>query len=472
VALAEKFFDLQELPVRLPAAILGSLTVILIYLLVKHLWKNKYLGLLAAFFLSICPWHIILSRASSEDIVANFLILLGLLFFLNKKIINYFLALCFFVLSFYFYFSSRIIIPLVILGMGLIYSSNKLLRKKAIFSFLIICFILMIITLLSHQTRFQAVSIFTNIENKLIVEEQIREDGMLKIKPMVARIFHNKALQLAKAFINQYGKYFSLDFLFIEGGLPIRYKIPASGLLLLTTLPLTFLGLVFLLKNIKLPINKYLLWCLLVAPVPAALTYENSPNIRRASFLIFCLVIVQALGTYYLLTEIIKKRRLRVMISSLLLILIIFDLTLFIHNGMVNAKMHRPWERNYGYKDLINYINKIEGDYQAIYVSEAIDNDPYIFFLFYLKANPNDYQKVSYQKPARLAGDNKEQWQWGKYIFVREQCPFVANKNVLIVGRGECQEQKNFKSLKQIYRTDMTPIFNLYVYNDNKENEN
>src|SRR3972149_6859742 len=78
-----KFFGLNELSVRAPAAFLGVLTVLVIYLLVKELFKNKKLALISSLFLAISPWHIHFSRGGWEVSVATFFITLGLYFFVK-----------------------------------------------------------------------------------------------------------------------------------------------------------------------------------------------------------------------------------------------------------------------------------------------------------------------------------------------------------------------------------------------------
>src|SRR3990167_6370553 len=72
-----KIFGLTEFATRFPGAIFGALTIFAFYFLVYTIFENKKISLVAAILLAIAPWHIVLSRASAEAIIALFFILAG-----------------------------------------------------------------------------------------------------------------------------------------------------------------------------------------------------------------------------------------------------------------------------------------------------------------------------------------------------------------------------------------------------------
>src|SRR3990167_9302289 len=78
-----KMLGLNEWAVRIPGAALGVGTVLVLYLLVKELFKSEKLALISSLFLSISPWHIHFSRGCWEVNVATFFITLGLWLFLK-----------------------------------------------------------------------------------------------------------------------------------------------------------------------------------------------------------------------------------------------------------------------------------------------------------------------------------------------------------------------------------------------------
>ncbi|MBI4029179.1 MAG: glycosyltransferase family 39 protein, partial [Candidatus Blackburnbacteria bacterium] len=69
-------FGLNAFAVRLPAALFGSLTIIIFYFFLLELFENKSIALIGSFLLAILPWHINISRASSEGVISSFFVLL------------------------------------------------------------------------------------------------------------------------------------------------------------------------------------------------------------------------------------------------------------------------------------------------------------------------------------------------------------------------------------------------------------
>lgn len=57
-----KFIGLNEWAVRIPNAIFGVATVLLIYFLVKELFESEKTAIIAALFLAVSPWHLHFSR--------------------------------------------------------------------------------------------------------------------------------------------------------------------------------------------------------------------------------------------------------------------------------------------------------------------------------------------------------------------------------------------------------------------------
>jgi 4-amino-4-deoxy-L-arabinose transferase-like glycosyltransferase len=70
-------FGLGDLAVRLPAALFGTLTVLLTYFLVGELFRRDGLALLCMGILAISPWHINISRGGFEANIALCFVVLG-----------------------------------------------------------------------------------------------------------------------------------------------------------------------------------------------------------------------------------------------------------------------------------------------------------------------------------------------------------------------------------------------------------
>ncbi len=63
---------------RLPSAIVGTLTVAAVYLLGRAMFSAR-VGLVAAFFAALCPWHIMHSRMATRPVLTALFVALGLL---------------------------------------------------------------------------------------------------------------------------------------------------------------------------------------------------------------------------------------------------------------------------------------------------------------------------------------------------------------------------------------------------------
>src|SRR3990167_9502182 len=116
-----KFLGLNEWAVRIPGAALGVLTVLVVYLLVLELFKDRKLdidhrslAIIASLMLAISPWHIHFSRGGWEVNAATFFITTGIwLFFKSIKNPKFLvMSLLSFVSSLYTYHAARVVVPL------------------------------------------------------------------------------------------------------------------------------------------------------------------------------------------------------------------------------------------------------------------------------------------------------------------------------------------------------------------------
>ena len=73
-----KLLGISVEALRLPSALVGTLTVAAIYLLGRVLLSAR-VGLAAAFFAALCPWHILHSRMATRPILTALFVALGLL---------------------------------------------------------------------------------------------------------------------------------------------------------------------------------------------------------------------------------------------------------------------------------------------------------------------------------------------------------------------------------------------------------
>lgn len=466
-------FGLNETATRLPSALFGTLTILYIYIFMKRYFKsNEFIALTSSFLLAITPWHIILSRTTSEVIVSLFFLLLmmdSLVRISEKYNWKWFAAAVISgILAFSSYTASRFYV-LIIAVIFVLFSIQKL-KKKIIVSnpligFLIIILILeLIYNVFSYNNRFNQVSIFSNPATTLKIEEQIREDQFTPV--IITRLFHNKVINYAKTISANYLQYFSLDFLALNGVLPMRQKVVDTGLYYFWELIFLLIGIIFIIKKQKR--NELLLlaaWLLLL--IPCAITRDDVPNVYRALVTIPFMIGITSVGLYEVWIWLIKLRKQLAIICGVLIISIfcVYEAGYFFHQYIIHNEKHQPWYRDFAMKGLVNAVNRYSSDFSSVIVTKT--KASYIHFLFYDKTDPLFYQS---------SGSNmdKPDTGWGKLKFVLRECPLVMNIKkdivngdpyVLFVDAGTCEiPPRNAQILETVRWQDNSPAFRLLRY--------
>lgn len=103
--------------IRLPQAILGTLSIPVAYGLGKELFQSKWIGVLFAFLLAITPWNIQQSRIGLESCVAVPMLLTAMYFlcgYLNGRKKYLWGAAVFFGLTLYSYALTWLVVPLIL----------------------------------------------------------------------------------------------------------------------------------------------------------------------------------------------------------------------------------------------------------------------------------------------------------------------------------------------------------------------
>ena len=118
-------FGRSEFAVRFFPAVTGALTVFLLYLLVLEMLKNEKLAVISSFLLAISPWHIEVSRATSEVVISSFFALSSVYFLIKlindeKKRFAFWvcISMC---ASYFFYHAIRFLAPPFFLTVILFY---------------------------------------------------------------------------------------------------------------------------------------------------------------------------------------------------------------------------------------------------------------------------------------------------------------------------------------------------------------
>lgn len=460
-------FGLTEFATRFPGALFGSISIFVIYFLTQVLFKNRAISLLSALLIALSPWHIVLSRASAEAVVALFLIILGFALLIrglqeNKnKFIFWGAAIV--SLSYFFYHTPRVFIPMAFLVFAAYLfpfwrKEFKAIRLKMLLVFiflsgLVFCLVFFV---RGGTGRYSQVNIFNNFETKFYIGQERQEDGLSHSPVYVSRIVHNKLTNFSRIFLDNYLNYFSGDFLFTKGGLPIWYSVPRMGLMYVFELPFLLFGIYMLLNNKNRMQRLPILW-LIIAPIVAAITMDDIPNINRAIVMVPALEIIVAVGIFNAVNHLQKKKLFYVGLATLLFLGNVFY---FGHQYFVNAPMHDNWYRSDGFSKMMEIVNQNYTKYDAVVMSKT-EGGIYPLVLFFSKYNPKTYQEEGSSKSNDYTG-------FGKFFFVPQDCPSVQRsdktpkvKRTLYIDRGSCPDSDALlnKKVDYVSRLDATGAF-------------
>lgn len=382
--------------VRFSAAFIGALTVFPIYFITLQITKSKKTALITSVILTIIPWHLVTSRATSEVVISCFLILVSLAILSKKPIFSFILLSS----SFFFYHSARVMGPLfMIVWIGYLFQSKiKLPAKKIVIGFLLSSFLSAI--LLFSPTGLA------------------RYDQVKLTSPSLRGILVN------------YSSYFDPNFLIGDIAKPFRYATANVGIVSIPIFIYFLIGIFFIIKKNK---DKILLLFIVLGPIPAALTLEDSPNLHRAFFMLPFLVIISAVGLNWLW----ENHRI---FSNILIFCLIWSFISFTISYFNTTNNFAYEYRNPQTKEVALYLSKVHNNYTKIYVTNDPDS-PYPWYAFFDNIDP---LKINSQLEKQVNG----KWQFGNIVWDNNRCPAgnafdEAKKDkslikVMVIDNGVC----------------------------------
>src|SRR3989344_4866177 len=436
-------FGLSEVAARLPSVVFGVLTCISIFFLAKKLTGDSAVSYASFFLLSITPLHIQFSRAGFEANIGLFFAVSGFtdLFFAlrenQSKLKNYtfvLMSVAFFALSFYSYHAYRITVPLMIVSFYLIYRERiQNVSKKLVVVYLTVILGLiapLFLTLPKEAflQRFEATSQKTQKKDVDKSIELIDQD--IGRTFFLGRFIHNRRIEIAKTYASNYFSHFNLNFLFLEGDGELRHHVRNVGLLFLFQLPLLIYGLYRFFQKIDKGKLFIISW-LLIAPL-GAIAGAEVPHAIRSYSMVIPLTIITSFG-FIKFWQIVVRKKFYVLGFTFIIFLssaIYFD-EYFKHYPVYSAP---SWQ--FVTKQAALITKSLEGKYSQITVDSQNIEQAYIFWLFYTKYDPSDYQNNGFKKG------------FGKYKF--ESNPPSDFGNLYVTNTLP----SNFEKIQTIYFPD------------------
>ncbi|MBI4062450.1 glycosyltransferase family 39 protein [Candidatus Gottesmanbacteria bacterium] len=448
-------FGLNALAVRLPAALFGAATILVFYYFLLEFFGKKPIALIGSFLLAILPWHINISRASSEAVIASFFVMFGIYLALKRKLISSFIS---FLISFFFYHAAG---PFVLIFLPFLFVLSKANRNRSlIFCIALVVGLLLFLTVGSGKERVSQVSLLNIPGGTGQLIQSMDEDGTQN--PLLTRFFHNKLYFYGRIFLTFVSEHLSGDFLFINNGEPERYRLHWTGNLYLVEAPFLIFGFaVMLAEGIKKKKYQLLLplWWLVAGVVPAALTWEDIPNVLRSSLMIPALMMIVAFGFYegFQLT----KGRVRTAFILLIAFFLFQNFAVFLHNYFYHSKIHEPWFRSAAEEDVVFTAAALSKEYKEVVMTTERNNN-LIFHLFYLKFDPVQFQRMGSPR-------EEDGFKFGNLVFRYGPCPIEQYKleseerlknAVFIVKSSECDiDRQKWEIIKTISSPDGLPAF-------------
>lgn len=385
---------LNELSVRLPSVLAGTLTILFSYLLVSELFKkrDRGLALLTALLLAISPWHIQLSRAGWEANIATCFIVLGVWLALSARDHKERLLIAWFPFagSIYTFNSARYFAP-ILAGILFIYcwKSYRLHAKELVLG--LVLALIIVLPIIPHvispaaRLRFTEVNIFSDSSIVEKSNNRIASDG----SAWWSNVFHNRRIGYARSYLTHFFDQFEPWFLFIRGDGNPKFSLQDVGQLYPIELPLLVIGVIALFSQAPSLAALLILW-LLSAILPAA-TARETPHALRIENTLPVWQIFIAFGIVSIIAHQISSKGKKIIIYTVSA-LYVLNISYFLHSYFVHYPREYSGEWQYGYREAIRFIQPIKDSYDEVFITQAIGR-PYMYVLFYERYDPKTFIK-------------------------------------------------------------------------------
>jgi 4-amino-4-deoxy-L-arabinose transferase-like glycosyltransferase len=362
-----------ELAVRLTAAVYGSATVLAMFFLGRAL-MGPLVGLLAALLLAVLPWHLHFSRIGFELITLPFFFVLACTSLVSWTRGRHTLpqAMVLFGVCLYTYVPAKLIVPLFLAGVAVIYWRDLWARRRET---MLAGFLLVVtaapVAIFDLAHREQSGSYFRN--TTLLARDE-------------------PPLELARLLVENYTAFFSREFLFeASNDRIIRHSVGEHGELYPFFLPLLILGVIAALLRRDRAMRLPLIW-LALYPLAAALMNEI-PSASRGFIGAPAFALVAAIGAGALLRLVGQLSQRRAVVWGLQAALAIGGLAVLVpavqhywalyrdEYPLYSAKYYTGFQ--YGHRQVVDYFRRHYDDYDQLLLTTRKSNQPETFLRFY-----------------------------------------------------------------------------------------
>jgi hypothetical protein len=301
-----------------------------------------------------------------------------------------------FALSFYTFNTPRVVTPLLVIALSLIFWKELLKRKKQVILAVFLGIILLLPTvrfLLSPQAslRFKEVNIFSDGSVIKHINQEVVNDNNAEF----SKVIHNRRIVFSVDFLKHYFDNLSPSFLFITGDENAKFSTQDVGQMYLWDLPFFVIGIILLFRKREGYWWVIPLW-LLLGIIPAA-TARETPHALRTEITLPTFQIFVAYGLIWslmFLQNFLKTQKQRILVFSGIFVLLGVNVLYFLHGYYTYYPYRFSGDWNYTYKDSINYVEKNQSHYNKIIVTTELGR-PYVYYLLYMYILPDYFRKTA-----------------------------------------------------------------------------
>lgn len=384
---------------RLPYALAGIGSVILLYFIVKNIFQKTSLALLSMSVFALSPWALLVSRGAWESGVSLFFYLLGIVIFLSqRKKGNILWSIPAFLLGFYSYNAGKIFFVGLIMCLLLIFWDDICEKKKQILFFvlgnLVILGSFILVLKISTVTR-QDVLIW---QDKTIAQKVVFEREKSSASRIVKAVYSNKPEVFAKQALGTYLGFFSPAYLFVNGDSDrvAGYGQFFWGALYFFDLPFFLLGFYYAIRNFRKKTFGFFIAVLLIAPIPSALSSSDIANsyLFRSLNAIPFLTFFVALGLYASYEHIknTKGKRLYLFVG-IVGIIYFFFITKYLYNYYYQFSTFGGESWLQSSRELSEYVGGVHTKFDKVYIGRA-DKELVLQYAFFNKIGPLTMQQL------------------------------------------------------------------------------
>lgn len=472
-----KLLGLNALSVRLPSAIFGTISVLLLYIFCKKIFERQSdnfaqaVSLVSAFLLAVSPWSIGLSRIGIESNVAITFLLSALILLLyglkHPKLLL--ISSAFFALTVYTY-TSYTLFTVLVLAVCFIFYRNELLKHMKWLVVSVVIFFLLISPLLFLKSaagvRASQISLVHNqVSIGLLADLNDRRGSCVAVFPdLLCKVVDNKAAVFTDTFIKNYINHFSPGFLYLTGTRTQFSILPERGLMY--TLEILFLlaGVLYAVRQ-KSRKTFFIIVLLLASFIPDSITSDG--HFSRASCAMPFLFALEAVGLVFIFQLLTKTGKfLSLSLKTVLCVIFAFSILSFTVSYFSYFPKYYSNFSQYGYEQWAQKLFEKKSAYDRIYLSRyGNDTKQYIYYLFYTKYPPSRFQEKKDISISTSAGGWLSIDRIGNFYFVDRipselQLTKMSDKKVLLVTHPtELPEGKFLLNLESVKDKNGNSVF-------------